>query len=156
MISSLAQASGSQGMAGGQTIDLLATGTAMDLPALEDMHSHKTGALIRCSVRLAALNEPDCDSKTRQQLDEYARCIGLAFQIHDDILDVEGDTEILGKPQGSDQARSKPTYPALLGLDGARIKAQDMHAQALAAIDSLGPKADPLRWISAYIVERNN
>jgi len=156
MISSLARASGSQGMAGGQTIDLLATGSELDLPALEDMHCHKTGALIRCCVRMAALSDDSCDGATLQQLDEYAQKIGLAFQIHDDILDIEGDTKILGKRQGSDMERNKPTYPALLGLDGARRKAKDMHEQALAAITSLGSKADPLRWISAYIVQRNN
>jgi len=160
MISELARASGSQGMAGGQAIDLLATGTAsdmkiQDLPTLEDMHSHKTGALIRCSVRLAALSCNNCDDETRQRLDDYASHIGLAFQIRDDILDIEGDTETLGKPQGSDIAHNKATYPALLGLDGARIKARDMHEQALAAVERLGPAAEPLRQISAYIVQRN-
>jgi farnesyl diphosphate synthase len=160
MISTLARASGSLGMAGGQAIDLLAAGTAddmviNDLPALEDMHNHKTGALIRCSVRLAALNCTTCDNTVQQQLNTYAGCIGLAFQIRDDILDIEGDTATLGKPQGSDIARNKPTYPALLGLDGARRKAQDMHEQALAALESLGPLAEPLRWISAYIVQRD-
>lgn len=156
MISSLARASGSQGMAGGQTIDLLSSGSSLGLADLEDMHGLKTGALIRCSVSMAALNDSHCDSDTRRQLDDYARCIGLAFQIHDDILDIEANTEVLGKPQGSDMARNKPTYPALLGLEDARRKAKDMHEQALTAIASLGPKADPLRWISAYIVQRNN
>jgi len=160
MISALARASGSQGMAGGQAIDLLAAGTVQkmaiqDLSALEDMHSHKTGALIRCSVLLAALNDLTCDHATRQRLDAYASYIGLAFQIRDDILDIEGNTEVLGKPQGSDQARDKPTYPALLGLDGARRKAREMHEQALAAIETMGPQAAPLREISAYIVQRD-
>lgn len=156
MISSLARASGSLGMAGGQAIDLLSTGTKLDLPTLEDMHHHKTGALIRCSVQLAALSCPDCDPVVPQQLHNYASYIGLAFQIRDDILDIEGDTETLGKPQGSDLASNKPTYPALLGLEGARRKAEEMHEQALSAIATLGVQAEPLRWISAYIVQRNN
>ena len=156
MVSALARASGSLGMAGGQTIDLLSVGSPLDLADLEDMHSHKTGALIRCSVNLAALNDSHCDPATRQRLDEYARYIGLAFQIRDDILDIEANTEVLGKPQGSDIARNKPTYPALLGLEGARSKAIDMHDQALDAIAPLGASAEPLRWISAYIVNRNN
>jgi len=156
MVSALARASGSLGMAGGQTIDLLSVGSPLDLADLEDMHSHKTGALIRCSVNLAALNDNRCDDVTRQRLDEYAHHIGLAFQIRDDILDIEANTEVLGKPQGSDIARNKPTYPALLGLEGARSKANDMHERALDAIAPLGASAEPLRWISAYIVNRNN
>jgi farnesyl diphosphate synthase len=155
MVSLLARASGSRGMAGGQAIDLLAAGSELDLATLEDMHNHKTGALIRCSVGLAALNDPDCDPDRRCLLDTFAHYIGLAFQIRDDILDVEGETTVLGKPQGSDAARDKPTYPALLGLDGAKRMAWDMHEKALAAVAPLGPQAEPLRWISAYIVERN-
>lgn len=155
MISLLARASGSRGMAGGQAIDLLATGSELDLPTLEDMHNHKTGALIRCSVGLAALNEPACDPQIRVLLDNFAHFVGLAFQIRDDILDIEGETEVLGKPRGSDAALAKPTYPALLGLDGAKKMARDMHERALATLEPLGPQAEPLRWISAYIVERN-
>ncbi len=155
MISMLAQASGSLGMAGGQAIDLLSAGTVLDLEALADMHSHKTGALIRCSIGLAALNAPDCAPEIRTALDQYASCIGLAFQIRDDILDVEGDTSVLGKPQGSDMAQNKPTYPALIGIKGARRMATDLHHQAIASIATLGSAAEPLRWISAYIVERD-
>lgn len=155
MISMLAQASGSQGMAGGQAIDLLSTGTVLDLETMADMHSHKTGALIRCSVGLAALNAPDCDSSVRAALEQYASCIGLAFQIRDDILDIEGETAVLGKPQGSDLAQNKPTYPALVGIEGARRMATDLHQQAINSIELLGSAAEPLRWISAYIVERD-
>ena len=122
---------------------------------LETMHLHKTGALNRAAVRLGALGTTHTDEARLRHLDDYARCIGLAFQIRDDILDVEGDTAELGKQQGADQARNKPTYPALLGLDGARQKAQDMHEQALACLDSFDDRADALRRISVYIVERS-
>ena len=89
-----------------------------------------------------------------ERLDHYAKCIGLAFQIRDDILDVIGDTTTLGKPQGSDRALAKPTYPALLGLDGAREHARLLHQEALASLQPLGSKAEALRWIASYIVER--
>lgn len=155
MISMLAQASGSQGMAGGQAIDLLSAGTILDLETMEDMHSHKTGALIRCSIGLASLTIANCDPAIRDALEQYAAYIGLAFQIRDDILDVEGETAVLGKRQGSDIAQNKPTYPALLGIEGARRMAADLHHKALDSIKALGSNADPLRWISAYIVERD-
>jgi farnesyl diphosphate synthase len=89
-----------------------------------------------------------------ERLDRYAKCIGLAFQIRDDILDVVGDTATLGKTQGADRALNKPTYPALLGLDGAREHARALHQEALASLKSLGSEADPLRWLATYIVER--
>jgi len=156
MIAMLAAASGSLGMAGGQATDLEAVGTAMSLESLQDMHSRKTGALILAAVRLAVLCQENIDPATQQRLDDYARCIGLAFQIRDDILDIEGDTAVLGKTQGADIARNKPTYPALLGLEGAKQKAHETHEQALAAIQALGSQAKALRWISEYIVSRHN
>ena len=116
MLNTVAIASGSRGMAGGQGLDLQAVGRALTLEALENMHLHKTGALIRASVRLGALSCPGVDAALLASLDDYARCIGLAFQVQDDILDVEGETATIGKPQGSDLARNKPTYPNLLGL----------------------------------------
>ena len=102
------------------------------------MHVHKTGALIRASVKLGALCQPDMDGATLKKLDHFAKCIGLAFQIQDDILDVEGDTETLGKLQGADQALNKPTYPALLGLESAREMARELHEDALLRLDGLG------------------
>jgi geranylgeranyl pyrophosphate synthase len=120
MIRTLAQASGSRGMAGGQAIDLAATGQQLNIAELEDMHIHKTGALIRASVVLGAMCGNDVDSVQLGRLDHYAKCIGLAFQIRDDILDVEGVTETLGKHTGMDQHREKSTYPAIIGLDAAR------------------------------------
>ena len=156
MVRELSLASGNKGMVGGQAIDIAAEGTQLSLEQLQHMHAHKTGALIRAAVRLGALA---CGTLTAEQaasLDRYADAIGLAFQIRDDILDVEADTETLGKPQGSDAARDKPTYTSLLGLDGAKEKAQGLHQVALQSLEEFGEAADPLRWISAYIVDRGN
>lgn len=154
MLGVLAQAAGSRGMAGGQAIDLAATGQELTLAELENMHIHKTGALIRASVLLGAMSQPEVDPTLLERLDRYAKCIGLAFQIHDDILDVVGDTTTLGKPQGSDRVLNKPTYPALLGLEGAREHAGLLYQDALASLEAFGNEADPLRWMAAYIVER--
>ncbi len=154
MIDTLAIASGSRGMCGGQAIDLIAVGQALDLPALENMHIHKTGALIRASVTLGALSAPAVDQQQLKKLDHYAKCIGLAFQIQDDILDIEGETATLGKQRGADQALDKPTYPALLGLEGAKARAQELYQEALTSLSDFDAKADPLRWIAAYIVSR--
>ena len=156
MIDRLAIASGSRGMCGGQAIDLESVGKQLDLPSLENMHIHKTGALIRVSVMLGALSCEDLAEKQLKQLDHYAKCIGLAFQIQDDILDIESDTETLGKTQGADIARDKPTYPALLGLHGAKERAQDLYREALASLDSFDEKADPLRWMAEYIISRSS
>jgi geranylgeranyl pyrophosphate synthase len=154
MISRLALASGSRGMAGGQAIDLAATGQQLNIAELEDMHIHKTGALIRASVVLGALCGNNIDSAQLGGLDHYAKCIGLAFQIRDDILDVAGETETLGKHTGMDQHREKSTYPALIGLDAARQRARELHADAMDSLTGFDERADPLRWISAYIIDR--
>lgn len=156
MVETLAQAGGSRGMAGGQAIDLAAVGQEVNLAELENMHIHKTGALIRASVKLAALSAPDIDSRLLQKLDHYAKCVGLAFQIRDDILDVEGDTETLGKTQGADIALNKPTYPALLGMGEAKQRARDLHQEAVDSLSSLGEKAEPLRELAEYIINRQN
>ena len=154
MLGLLAQAAGSRGMVGGQAIDLAAVGRELTLAELENMHIHKTGALIRASVLLGALSQPEVEPTVLERLDRYAKCIGLAFQIRDDILDVIGDTATLGKTTGVDRALDKPTYPALLGLDGAREHARSLYQEALASLQPLGPEAEPLRWIAGYIVER--
>ena len=156
MIETLALASGSRGMAGGQAMDLDAIGRQIDLTQLENMHIHKTGALIRASVRLGTLAAPTADKNQIRNLDHYAKCIGLAFQVQDDILDIEGDTEILGKTQGKDEAQDKPTYPSLMGLEAAREMAQRLHQEALNSLDSLDDQADPLRWLADYIVRRSH
>ncbi|MEE9552185.1 MAG: farnesyl diphosphate synthase [Gammaproteobacteria bacterium] len=154
MIDILARASGSRGMAGGQAIDLAAVGQELNIAELENMHIHKTGALIRASVELGALSIPDIDVDAFDKVSHYAKCIGLAFQVHDDILDIECDTETLGKPQGSDMARNKPTYPNLLGLDGSKEVRKQLHEEALESLSEFDNKADPLRWVADYIVLR--
>lgn len=155
LIRQLANASGAQGMVLGQAIDLAAVDKTINLAQLENMHRHKTGALIRASVSMGAtaLNATAAQLKA---LDTYAAAIGLAFQVQDDILDVVADTQTLGKQQGADIARNKPTYVALLGLDGARAKAKELHQQAVTALEGFGESADYLRALSAYIIERGN
>ncbi len=156
MITTLAKASGSQGMVGGQAIDLASVGKKISLPELEIMHIHKTGALIRASVNLASLSKTDIDPAVAKKLDHYAKCIGLSFQVKDDILDEESDTATLGKTQGKDKDNDKPTYPALLGLSGAKEKARDLHEQAIESLADFGPEADLLRDLSLYIIERTH
>lgn len=156
MIDVLAKASGSQGMVGGQAIDLESVGTRLTLPELENMHIHKTGALIRASVTLATLADENIDSKHAKKLDDYAKCIGLSFQVKDDILDEESDTATLGKTQGKDKDNDKPTYPALLGLAGAKLKAQELHEKALESLSVFGKEADLLRDLSLYIISRTH
>jgi farnesyl diphosphate synthase len=141
-------------MVGGQAIDLAAVGQTLDIAQLEDMHIHKTGALIRASVLLGALCADNLDEVRLKHLDHYAKCIGLAFQIQDDILDVVGDTATLGKTAGADTARDKPTYPALLGLAGARERAAELLAAAQESLTGFGTEADPLRGLADYIVQR--
>ncbi len=156
MIKLLATASGSQGMVGGQAIDLYAVGKNLSLEALKTMHSLKTGALIKASTLLGAYSAGNVTPTQINALAEYSTCIGLAFQIQDDILDIEGDTVVIGKSQGSDEAKNKPTYPALLGMDGAKQAAQDMHNKAIEALRIFDEKADTLRQISEYIVSRKH
>lgn len=155
LIGQLAKASGAQGMVLGQAIDLAAVDKQLDLIQLENMHRHKTGALIRASVAMGALaagaNKDQLDA-----LDDYAAAIGLAFQVQDDILDVTADTVTLGKQQGADIARNKPTYVSLLGLDTARGKAAELYSQAYAALASFNTSADRLRQMADYIIHRAN
>lgn len=155
MIHCLAQASGISGMVGGQAFDLRSTGKQLKLEQLKQMHRHKTGALISASVTLAALSCPETTPEQLTALQDYAACIGLAFQIKDDILDVESDTETLGKQQGADQILNKATYTSILGLEAAKLAASTQHQQALAALDIFGTEADNLRALSTYIIERN-
>lgn len=154
LVRTLAAAIGADGMAGGQAIDLGAVGQQLALDELERMHRFKTGALIRAAVRMGAICAPDVDDELMDRLDRYAGCIGLAFQIRDDILDVVGDAATTGKTQGADIARNKPTYPALMGLAHAERKARDLHSEACENIASLGCKADTLRSLSEFIVHR--
>ena len=156
MISELAKASGASGMCMGQALDLDAEGKHVDLEQLETIHRHKTGALIRCAVRLGAMAAGEKGLAVLPQLNAYADAIGLAFQVQDDILDVISDTETLGKPQGSDIELEKSTYPALLGLDGAKAKAQQLYQQALHALSAIPYNTEQLEVFARYVIERNN
>ncbi|MCU7904492.1 MAG: (2E,6E)-farnesyl diphosphate synthase [Candidatus Thiodiazotropha sp. (ex Epidulcina cf. delphinae)] len=156
MIETLARASGSRGMAGGQAIDLEAVGKELNLAELESLHIHKTGALIRAAVRISSQLNPTAEKSLTTHLDRYAKCIGLAFQIRDDILDVEGDTETLGKTKGKDIAQQKPTYSSLLGLHGAKEKVDELLREALWNLEDFNAEADPLRWIAQYITARKH
>ncbi len=158
MISELAQASGVAGMCGGQALDLAAEGKQTDLRGLEQIHRHKTGALIRSAVRLGALAAGDRGRDALPELNRYAEAIGLAFQVQDDILDVVGDTAIIGKRQGADQHLGKSTYPALMGLEGARAKAWELCQESLSALETLAARGfdtASLQLLSSYVIERN-
>jgi geranylgeranyl diphosphate synthase type II len=156
MIEKLSLFSGSRGMAGGQAIDLDSVGKALNIAELETMHIHKTGALIRTCIQFSALSAEALDRRKFKALDSYAKCIGLSFQVQDDILDVTGDTETLGKPQGSDRERNKPTFPSIIGLAASREKALELHQGALDALSIFGEEAEILRYISAWFVERKH
>jgi farnesyl diphosphate synthase/geranylgeranyl diphosphate synthase type II len=155
MVKVLAKASGPAGMVGGQFIDIQATDTDMTLEQLQAMHSLKTGALIRASLALGGI-AADATEEQLAALDQYGMHIGLAFQVVDDILDVEADTQTLGKTQGKDVEANKPTYVKLLGLDGAKQEAKRLLQAALDALDGFGTSADNLRGLAHYIVERDH
>ena len=155
LIRLLSQGSGASGMVAGQAIDLASVGKEVDLAHLERMHAHKTGALIRISVLMGAYcGNPD--EETLKHLTTYANAIGLAFQVQDDILDIESDTATLGKQQGADVALNKPTYPALLGLEGAKEKAKQLHKQALEALKNLSGDTSALAQLADYIITRDH
>ncbi|MDR5874134.1 farnesyl diphosphate synthase [Halomonas sp. CUBES01] len=155
LVTTLASAAGRDGMVAGQALDLAAVGGHPNVEALAHMHAHKTGALIVAAVRLGGLIAVDEHDPRLQALIRYARAIGLAFQIHDDVLDVTGDTATLGKTSGADAARAKPTYPGLLGLEGAQHKAQTLIDEAIAALAPLGTNAQPLADLAHYMIERD-
>jgi farnesyl diphosphate synthase len=156
MVARLTEAAGSLGMTGGQAIDLGAVGRRLTLAELQDMHARKTGALIRAAVALGALAREDLNMAILADLDAYARHLGLAFQITDDILDIEADTATLGKPQGSDLRRDKPTYPVLAGLDGARALAREHRERALASLAGLGDNAKLLIELADFVISRTH
>ncbi|MCR0997542.1 (2E,6E)-farnesyl diphosphate synthase [Serratia rubidaea] len=159
MVSELATASGVAGMCGGQALDLAAEDRQINLEELEQIHRHKTGALIRSAVRLGALAAGERGRAALRELDRYAAAIGLAFQVQDDILDVIGETAKIGKRQGADQQHGKSTYPALLGLDNAQAKARDLYQEALSALDTLTAQSyntASLRALASFIIERDN
>ncbi len=153
LIHEVSEAAGFFGMVGGQVVDVESEGKTVDLTTLKEIHSRKTGAMIRVSVRAGAVLAGADDDKVRA-LTEYGSHAGLAFQIADDILDVEGDRELLGKETGADSSRRKATYPALLGVETSREKARDLVERAVGALASFDEKADPLRMMARYMVER--
>jgi geranylgeranyl diphosphate synthase, type II len=156
VINEIATCAGTYGMVGGQVVDMESEGKSdIDLPTVQYIHTHKTGALIKASVVAGALLG-GADEKQLAAIKRYGEAAGLAFQIADDILDIEGTTEEIGKDAGSDQARGKATYPAVMGLAAAKQEAQAMMDEAMLALEPLGGAAEPLREIARYIVERKN
>lgn len=154
LIQGLSAAAGSRGMVGGQAIDLASVGQQLTEKQLEVMHAHKTGALIDACILLPSYCSELVTEQQRDSLTRYATAIGLAFQVQDDILDVESDTATLGKQQGADIAANKPTYPSILGMDGAKQKLRELHQEAFSALDMFGSEADLLRDIARFIVQR--
>ena len=155
IIRDISSASGAFGMVGGQVVDMESEGTDVDLPTLEYIHTHKTGALIRASVRTGAIYAKASEKRIKA-LTRYGERIGLAFQIADDILDIVGSQEEIGKDVGSDLKKGKKTYPSFYGIEESRRRAKEVTDQALAALKDFDRKADPLRDLAKYIVARVN
>lgn len=150
----LAFATGSRGMAGGQSIDLESTGIKLSQPELAHMHALKTGALMHAAAMMGAYSAPNIDAQKQQAVDTFAKAIGLAFQVVDDILDTEADTATLGKTAGKDAEQDKSTYVTLLGLDTAKALAQSLYQQALAPLEAYSQEADMLRSLASFITQR--
>ena len=149
----VADACGSIGMTGGQSIDLRAEGRSLSADELEDMYAKKTGALIHASVMSACVIAPGIDPETSSALDRFGRAIGVAFQIRDDLLDVEGRTEVIGKPAGSDARLNKATYPGILGVEASRKRCDELLKEGLGFLDGL-PRTASLTWLARFIVDR--
>jgi len=156
LVELLARAIGSLGMAGGQAIDLEAEGRKLNISQVEEMHSLKTGALIRASVMMGAACVPTLEPRLGQALAGFAAPIGLAFQIQDDLLDVLSDTATLGKAAGADRERGKPTYPAILGVSSSQEQVRRLHGQAMESLAPLGSRADALRGVTDWLLARRN
>lgn len=154
MIAQLALASGSRGMAGGQAFDLDSVGKMLSLPELEFMHIHKTGALIRAAVMLSARCSSRLGDEQLSKLDHFAKCVGLAFQVVDDLLDAEATTATLGKTAGKDAENNKPTYVSILGISQARELAEKLQRDADQALDGFGEAAARLRQVTDFIIKR--
>jgi geranylgeranyl pyrophosphate synthase len=155
LIEMLAQASGTNGMAGGQAMDVAVLGRELAVDDVEAMYHRKTGALIRASVMMGAACVPACDAHLTEALAAFAEPIGLAFQIQDDLLDVLGDEATVGKPTRADGTRGKPTYPAILGVAASQERVRRLHAQALGALHPFGPAADALRSLADWLLLRS-
>jgi len=156
LVKLLADACGSIGMTGGQSLDLAAEGQSLDAAQIEHMYELKTGALIHAAVVSASKLNMDLSPERISALDAFGRTIGIAFQIKDDILDVEGETEVIGKPSGSDQRLDKATFPGQVGIADARRRCDELLNGALEHLDDFGADAEPLSWLARFIVERGN
>jgi geranylgeranyl pyrophosphate synthase len=143
-------------MTGGQSLDLAAEGRSLSADAIEHMYAMKTGALIHAAVLSAALLAESIPQPEMSAIDAFGRTIGIAFQIKDDILDVEGDTDVIGKQAGADERLRKATYPGLLGIEQARQRCEELLRSALQRLDDFGDRAASLRWLARFIVERGN
>ncbi|WP_266160813.1 polyprenyl synthetase family protein, partial [Dyella silvatica] len=155
MLRVLGRACGAEGMAGGQALDLAAVGHKLSLAELERMHAYKTGALIRACIRLGALTA-NAEQATLDALDRYGHAVGLAFQVRDDILDVEGESAVIGKTAGKDAAADKPTFPSIIGLDASRARLADLTGEALDAIAPLGARGELLQELARYAAGRHH
>lgn len=156
MVKLLSTDAGYSGMCGGQALDLSYTDKAVDLSSLERMHRLKTGALIKTAILMGSYTSDKFTPQDRQHLSAFAAAIGLAFQVQDDILDVVGDTQTLGKPKGSDLEANKSTYVSLLGLDQARQKAQQLYNDSLEALGKLPYNTELLQAFAHFVVQRNH
>ena len=155
LIKELSNAAGSTGMVGGQAIDLASVNTTLSLAELEHMHRCKTGALIRASILMPAYCSPQITDQKIQDLTQFSNCIGLAFQVQDDILDIESDTKTLGKTQGADIAANKPTYPSIIGLAQSKQKLTTLYSEAMNSLQSFGDSVQSLQELASYIVNRD-
>ncbi len=155
MLRELAEAAGAAGMCGGQALDIDATGQRIALTELEHLHALKTGALLRAAVRLGAM-AADASAEARHALDRYAEALGLAFQIRDDLLDIEGDSTTLGKTAGKDALQDKSTFPALIGIPGSRQRLELLSATMHEALADIPGDTEPLAWLARRVVERDH
>lgn len=156
MMRTLGTACGAEGMAGGQAFDLAGVGRRLELAELERMHAYKTGALIRASVRLGALAAGCKDNEILERLERYGHAVGLAFQVRDDILDIEGESEVIGKTAGKDAAADKPTFPSIIGMDASRARLTELTETALDAIAPLGERGEWLAALARYTASRGH
>jgi len=155
VINEVAFAAGAKGMVGGQAQDILSENAEPDVMTLSYIHEHKTAALIAVSVKMGGILA-GCNEELLEKLELYGEDIGLAFQVIDDILDVEGETEVIGKPKGSDEQKNKMTYPRLFGIEESRKKAKDLIASAIDSLSVFDEKAEPLRAIARYLYDRKS
>jgi geranylgeranyl pyrophosphate synthase len=156
LVKLISGACGSVGMTGGQSIDLASEGQELSAEEIEHMYSLKTGALIHAAIVSACMLADNIPAEEHVALDGFGRDVGIAFQIKDDILDVEGDTDVIGKPAGSDEQLNKATYPNLLGIENSKQRCDELLSRGLGRLEIFGERAQPLRWLAEYVVSRGN